>query len=208
MEEKVKEVFNKYPNLYKAILYISENNEGINNPYHNNYHMYDVFTSCVECVENIYNVLDEEELYFAALFHDFNHIGKMDIDDSLNIERAVDGFSKFFHSELKEYPIEFLDSVIYLIKSTVFNGENKKRYSLEAKILIDADLNTLFSYKSLLVTYQGLQKESGVSMEQFIENQKGFFDNLKFNTQYFKNKWKSSYYDRLDDLKMIKKLLK
>lgn len=189
IENNIIDIFRKYPRLYQAIAYTNQYNSGRINPYHNNMHMLEVFEQCVDIVNDwTGDTVKEEELYTAALFHDYDHIGKMGLDDSLNIERAIEGFNNYALNI--NYSDDFKKDVIELIKSTQYPSVIKDEdMTIEMMILSDADMTAQFRNNILVSVYNSLKKEFNNDDEMFFINQKKFIENLNFKTEYCRSRW-------------------
>lgn len=190
IENNLINIFRKFPKLYKVIAYTNQYNPGRINPYHNNMHMFEVFEQCVDIVTEWTGTeeLKEEELYTAALFHDYDHIGKMGLDDKLNIDRALQGFENYCLSET--YTDEFKQTVIDLIKSTQYPSILKDEdFTIEMMFLSDSDMTAQFRNNISISVYNGLKKEFNINDETFFTNQKKFIENLSFKTIYCSERW-------------------
>jgi hypothetical protein len=188
--------------IFDIILsWISKNNEGSVNPYHNNEHLSDIYKNCIE-ISNYENIDDANNLLVAALFHDVNHSGGKYTDD-VNIKNSVNSFLQFCYENkdiIKKYNID-INLVSELIKCTQFPYTVDPKNKLE-EILRDADRSILFNddfddtYKKVIV---GISKEQNISIRKQLENQIKFVENLKYYTQYMNNKLK-----RLKDIVISK----
>lgn len=206
MNNELINVYRKFPRLYKVIALLNEFNLGRINTYHNNLHSFEVFEQCVDIVDNLDNLdmeIKEEELYVSALFHDYNHIGKMgsNYSDSLNIERALCDFEILTKNIYDE---EFIELVNNIIKSTqypsIMNHEDK---TIEMLIIGDADMTAQLRNNCLITIYGGMKREMNVSDSEFFINQKKFIENLNFNTQYCKDLWEYFKPIRLEELENL-----
>lgn len=196
-------VYRKYPRLYKVIMYINTYNPGTINYYHNDMHMFEVFEQCVDIVDNLDILIKEEELYTAALFHDFDHIGKMgqNYNDGDNIKKAIDSFlsySKYKYSE------EFINDTIKIIKSTQYPGIIKDEdKTIEEIIISDSDMTAQLRNNVLISIYGGLNKEMNNDINTFFVNQLKFIESLKFKTEYCRNKWEYLKPIRIEELRNL-----
>lgn len=171
-----------------AYSYIIKNNTGANNPYHNNLHLFGVFTDVMKMC-NHYEVEGGERiaLGLAYLFHDFNHNGRIGNDD-VNIEKSIEGF-KIWMISLHHTPL-YNDSVHVdtnlverLIRTTEFPLRPNPK-TIEEKIMMDADMMSTYRSNWFDTTIVGLSKEFGITIQKQISNQIGFVKNLTFYTGY------------------------
>ena len=109
--------------FYEAKTYILENNI-VENDYHNNEHMINVFNNAMTLFEHYkdeyeLSLYDKLILGLAALFHDFNHSGGR-LKDSENIELALVSLKEFINTFTKyEYirTYKFLNSIFLVFKN-------------------------------------------------------------------------------------------
>jgi len=180
--------------------YIIENNKGVDNPYHNNKHIFFVFTMSMKLFDiyrQEHDLKSEDRicLGLAALFHDFNHSGGK-LKDNENIELAIEGLNDFL---LYEDRID-INKIISIIKATEFPHKQMDLNMLQ-KIIRDADTMGGISDNWFdIVT--SLASELKKNLIDFIPIQLGFLNNIKFNTSYCNNLLE----DRRDIIK--KELLK
>lgn len=194
----------------KAFTFITKFNSGYNNPYHNNNHLINVFNNCIEICS--YHGLDNNECEIcglAALFHDFNHNGKVGQDD-INIPIAIDAF-KIFWETLKnnvtnEIYQEYLIRVPHLIKMTNF-PDRPKSITLIERIIQDADMLTMYNddWKDSVII--GLAQEFKIPLKEHINNQFTFIENLDFCTVYAKNKHNDNKEKLINELIKIKRII-
>ena len=168
--------------FYEAKTYILENNL-VENDYHNNEHMINVFNNSI-VLFNHYK--DEYELTpynklllgLAALFHDFNHSGGK-LKDSENIELALFALKEFLKTINKS---DLYDDIKNIIIATEFPHLDIDLDILQ-KIIRDADTmgGIIEGWKSVVTN---LASEYNKSLQEFIPTQIKFLDTVKFNTDY------------------------
>ena len=203
----MKDLYEKYPILIKAINFINISNGSSNHlQYHNIDHLFSVFQMCFEIVHYNkiydYDVNYKLELYIAALFHDYAHSGGK-LTDSENIINALDGVM-LFHKANPEFD---LNIVIQIIKATEYPYTiDESDFTLfEQKIIRDADMCYLFQPLSIVKLYSGLRSEFGTDYNTFLNNQFNFLNNVKFYTEYHNDLWENSVKElRLNELELLK----
>lgn len=193
-----------------AFSFITKNNNGSKNAYHNNAHLYGVFCDVIKMCD-FYEISQNEKntIGIAALFHDFGHNGKIGNDD-VNITTSISGFYDWVEFVLitklnkKLLDIDF-KLVEKLIKVTEFPSRPDPKTILE-KIMMDADMLSTYRdnwFDSVIV---GLSKEYNITVEKQIENQLKFINILTFFTVYANNihdKYKNDLIVELNHLKSI-----
>jgi hypothetical protein len=168
-----------------AVNFITKNNKGYINSYHSNEHLLSVFYSTQDLAN--YEELDDHSrlvLGVAALFHDFNHNGKIG-DDSVNIKEAIKGLLNF-NSTIDDELDDELDLIISLIEVTEFPARPNPK-TIEEKIMMDSDMLSTYNENWFTTIIIGLSKEFNVTIKQQIENQIKFIKNLKYFTEYAQN---------------------
>lgn len=191
----------------KAIRYIIENNPSNHVPYHGIDHLFEVYsfakTIFINQPRNMWENINEEALYLACLFHDYNHAGKM-IDDSINIQNAIKGYDDFLNY-IGTLDVD-VEMVKYLIECTQFPSNiNKNDLTFEGKIIQDADMCYLFQDIAIVKLYTGLRNEFGQDLDTFLDGQKKFFDSIVFNTKYCRKLWESYYYHiRVNEIETLR----
>lgn len=181
----------KYPLLEKAFVYVFKNNKGENNPYHNNNHLMTVFYFSMEMAE-YYMLSDVKKvtLGLVALFHDFDHNGKIGNDD-VNLIEALRGFYDFYRS-IEEYEDELYnvradDIDTDLFKKLLSHTEFPARpipTTIEEEIIMDSDMLSNHISGWFKDTLVGLSKEFGISIEEQLPNHIKFVESLTFYTKY------------------------
>jgi hypothetical protein len=201
------DVYNKYPSVLSAFRFVMDNNTGNGHRYHNIHHLFYVFKYSVlfthEC-SFYHSCKRKEELYIAAIFHDYEHVGKMG-DDSVNIALAKNGVDKF----AKANPNTGIDYeyVKYLIGCTEFPYKNEaSELTIEGMALRDADMSYFFEDVSLVALYSGLRDEFGTTPKDFLTNQEKFIRSVQFNSPTYQYMWTDVYRQlRLAELNLLKK---
>ena len=119
-------------------------------------------------------------LLIGALFHDFNHSGKVG-SDRLNIERAIRALKKYLAPEDQLY---FKD-ICAIIRATEFPYKvSSETLFLSCKIIRDADLAQALDVVWLQQVVLGLAKEWGKEPIEVLKDQDRFLSNLKFSTEW------------------------
>lgn len=179
--------------FYEAKTYILENNI-VENDYHNNEHMINVFNNTMmlfnhykdEYALTPYNKLC---LGLAALFHDFNHSGGK-LKDSQNIELALVSLKEFIDTITKSdiwcnrkmVNMLIYNSIEKIITATEFPHLDIDLDPLQ-KIIRDADTmgGIIEGWQSVVTN---LASEYNKTLEEFIPTQIKFLNSVKFNTDY------------------------
>lgn len=166
--------------FYQAKTYILENNL-VENDYHNNEHMINVFNNAMMLFENYkdeFEPYDKLILGLAALFHDFNHSGGK-LKDSENIELALASLKEFLSSIDKS---DLYDDIKNIIVATEFPHLDIDLDPLQ-KIIRDADTMgcIIDGWQSVV---KNLASEYNKTLEEFIPTQIKFLNSVKFNTDY------------------------
>jgi hypothetical protein len=168
--------------FYEAKTYILENNL-VENDYHNNEHMINVFNNAMVLFNHYkdeYKLPPYHKLVLglAALFHDFDHSGGR-LKDSENIELALVALKEFLVTINKS---DLYDDIKNIIVATEFPHLDIDLDILQ-KIIRDADTmgGIIDGWKSVVTN---LASEYNKSIEEFIPTQIKFLDTVKFNTDY------------------------
>jgi hypothetical protein len=178
--------------LRAAFNYTIQNNSSIVAPYHNQSHIMNMCNTITEIYLNDKKISEREYelLLVAALFHDINHSqGKL--SDIENVKIAIVEFKKFIdyymYLKIERYEI---DKVIDLIQTTQYPYTNDAETESQ-KIMRDSDLSQIFNYNNNFGhNICGLKIELAKDMgwSEFIKNNNKFVENIKFETDYMKNK--------------------
>lgn len=174
-----------------AYRYLIKNNEGRDNPYHNNKHSEFVFHTSINLFNKYRNEFDLKskdliELGLAAIFHDFNHSGGK-LKDIDNINLALEGFHKFIE---ENWEIEVdKDNVDNLIKCTEY-PHKKREFNILEKIIMDADttipidiINHIIALCSELSIGHSILSHKKDLIE-FIDSEFEYIDNIKYHLPY------------------------
>jgi hypothetical protein len=188
--------------LYSAKVYILENNL-VENDYHNNEHMVNVFNNAIILFNHYkdeykltpYNKLS---LGLAALFHDFNHSGGK-LKDSENIELALVALKEFLVTINKS---DLYDDIENIIIATEFPHLDIDLDILQ-KIIRDADTmgGIIEGWKSVVTN---LASEYNKTLVEFIPSQIKFLDTVKFNTDYCNGLLKNNKEKIIEELNKMK----
>ncbi len=177
------------------------------NPYHNFRHMIHMTFETYEAAKS-FDYPDKNgkksfrALLIAAIFHDFDHSGKMG-NDAREIKRA----SKSLETLILDKDRESLPEIKSLISATEFPHKQEVA-SLGAEILRDADMGQSFSDVWLQNIVFGLAEERNVSPIEILESQIGFLKNLRFYTSWGKNKFEKKIPSRIAEVEKYLEILK
>ena len=196
---KLKEIDNIF---YEAKTYILENNL-VENDYHNNEHMINVFDNAMILFNHYkdeYKLIPYHKLVLglAALFHDFDHSGGK-LKDSENIELALVALKEFLVIINKS---DLYDDIKNIIIATEFPHLDIDLDILQ-KIIRDADTmgGIIEGWKSVVTN---LASEYNKSIEEFIPTQIKFLYNVKFNTDYCNGLLKNNKEKIIEELNKMK----
>lgn len=203
--DKFKDILKEYhiDDFYKsAVVYNHKNNtekEQTFHSYHNIKHVNQVLLNCYE--GSVYEKLSRQEtrcLLVAAMFHDAEHsLGEQ--SDDYNIARAIDflkhinlcnidnGYNCLNETDLKLTT----DCIRYTRYPYIDKGRIPKKDECKPfRIIRDADLMTVYNYKTSMDLYQGLFNElrEQLNVLQFMELQREFLSKVEWNTQWAKKK--------------------
>lgn len=188
--------------FYEAKTYILENNI-VENDYHNNEHMINVFNNAMMLFEHYkdeYNLITYHKLVLglAALFHDFNHSGG-ELTDKENIELALVALKEFLKTINKS---DLYDDIKNIIIATEFPHLDIELDILQ-KIIRDADTmgGIIEGWQSVV---SNLASEYNKSLEEFIPSQIKFLDTVKFNTDYCNQLLKDNKEKIIEELNKMK----
>ena len=196
--------------FYEAKTYILENNI-VENDYHNNEHMINVFNNAMMLFEHYkdeYNLITYHKLVLglAALFHDFNHSGGK-LKDSENIELALVALEEFLVTRINFSRVTINKSDLYddiknIIIATEFPHLDIELDILQ-KIIRDADTmgGIIEGWQSVV---SNLASEYNKSLEEFIPSQIKFLDTVKFNTDYCNQLLKDNKEKIIEELNKMK----
>lgn len=203
----------KFPILQDTFVYVINNNKGDNNPYHNNNHLMFVFYFAME-MANYYKLDDFHKVHLGlvALFHDFNHNGKIGNDD-VNLKEAYLGFLDFYANNLNgiDYNVKMDDIDTDLFKEILSHTEFPSRSepkTIEDQIIMDSDMLVNYTSSWFKDNLIGLSKEFGLSIKDQIPNQIKFIEELSFYTEYAQNLHKEKKDKLLDKLRQLERIFK
>src|SRR5574343_653196 len=178
----------------KALSYIMLNNKANFLPYHNLAHCMNVSGWAYDITRHLYPQEYKLQCLMAlsGLFHDFDHSGGIEKDDTVNIQNAIKGFDKFLTESQILLSDADADLVRGVIKYTRFpllpiqqsDTELSGVVSFETLVGIirDADLLQLTCDSFVPQVMCGLAKELNIELSQFIKNQRSFIEGIKWNT--------------------------
>jgi hypothetical protein len=173
---------------FRVIFYQVRN---LNLPFHNFRHMSHVLFLCYDAC--LYygaslSVRQKRNLLIAALFHDFNHSGKLGNDDQ-NIAEALRGLDE--HVLPEDRPE--LTIVAALVQATEYPHKNPaEELELPAQILRDADSLQTFSEAWIQQVIFGLAAEWGKKPIEILAIQLEFLANLKLHTAWGRQRFPQS----------------
>lgn len=166
---------------YFKIVFLQAKN--LNNPYHNFRHLFHVLWNCYQAVVYYGDVLTPRQarnLLIAAMFHDFDHIGRGGNDDH-NISLAIEGLRK----HILDVDRPFLADIERLIQITRFPYTiPADEIDLCGKIIRDADLSQTLSVAWIQQVVFGLGKEWDITPLAVLKQQSVFLGNIKFLTAW------------------------
>ena len=188
--------------FYEAKTYILENNL-VENDYHNNEHMINVFNNSMVLFNHYkdeYKLPPYHKLLLglAALFHDFDHSGGR-LKDSENIELALVALKEFLKTINKS---DLYDDIENIIIATEFPHLDIDLDILQ-KIIRDADTmgGIIDGWKSVVTN---LASEYNKTLVEFIPSQIKFLDTVKFNTDYCNELLKNNKEKIIEELNKMK----
>jgi len=188
--------------FYEAKTYILENNL-VENDYHNNEHMINVFNNSMVLFNHYkdeYKLPPYHKLVLglAALFHDFDHSGGR-LKDSENIELALVALKEFLKTINKS---DLYDDIENIIIATEFPHLDIDLDILQ-KIIRDADTmgGIIEGWKSVVTN---LASEYNKTLVEFIPSQIKFLDTVKFNTDYCNGLLKNNKEKIIEELTKMK----
>lgn len=195
---------------YKLVYYLNvllEHNKSNNNPYHNFYHTMTI-------VKNIWSICNSEDLPYdktrllliSGIFHDFNHLGGKQKDDSENIKLALESFIEY--SIENDEGNEFITS---MIKCTQFPYDKDESLDFYQMVIRDADILQSLESNYIQQVLFGLNMEMSGSTKLTIpqlENQIKFMSSVEIFTDYTKLKMKDGLQSKIEDIEFLIKALK
>jgi hypothetical protein len=152
-------------------------------PYHNFRHMLHTLWLCYDAslyYRDIMGPRGVRDLLIAALFHDFDHSGRLGNDD-LNIEAAIRGLRTHILPEDKGH----LPNIERLIRATEYPYTvPTNELTLLGQILRDADLCQTLSPVWLQQVVFGLAAEWGKTPLEVLKAQEPFLKSISFHTEW------------------------
>lgn len=193
-------------NLVWLFDFVREQNPSNNLPYHNWFHTCCVVAECIEAGQ-YYNLpfVSYKQLVAAAIMHDYRHSGgkKSDRDN-------VDEACRHANIQLKGrgFSDEFTQPVVATILATEYPFTTKP-FSIEQKIIRDADLMMITHDNWFLTTVDMLKQEIGVSENREIPlleavfKQRSFIHAAVLYTDWGREKYDKFRKHRFDQLTTI-----
>lgn len=166
---------------YRALVLDST---GRSNPYHNIRHALHVL--CAAYAGGKFHKLSRRalrNLLIAAIFHDFNHSGKLRGKDRLEIEMALMMLRVYLQPE----DLGELENISNIIWATEFPYKiPEAELSLEQKIVRDADMSQNFSDVWIQQCWFGLAEELSYDPIAFIGTRPAFLHSIVFHSDWGK----------------------
>ncbi len=165
---------------YFSVIFKAPN---VTNPYHNLRHLMYVMCMVYEGgmfmkYHELFGKRNFRALLIAAMFHDYNHDGKMGNDEA-EIERSI--------KNAKEYllPVDhdLIEIVSNFIRATQFLYVECEK-NMGADIIRDADMSQLFDDEWLQQIIFGLSREMSITAVQMLQLQLKFVPAMVFHTQW------------------------
>ncbi|MBV8807817.1 MAG: hypothetical protein JO033_04010 [Acidobacteriaceae bacterium] len=170
-------------NLIHYFQVIFNDASNLNKPYHNFRHMFHVLWLCYDACWFYTNELsrrDKRNLFIAAVFHDFDHLGRPG-PDQLNIDRAIAGLRMHIAPE----DVPHLATIEALIQSTHYPYTvASESLHLAARIIRDADAGQTLNAAWIQQVIFGLAAELGKTPLEVLEMQEPFLSNLRLATEW------------------------
>lgn len=152
-------------------------------PYHNFRHMFHVLWNChlaCEYYENDLSLRERRNLLIAAMFHDFDHSGRMGNDD-INIMIAIRGL----RTHVMDIDRPHMYEIETMIEATQYPYTvSSDNIDLCAKILRDADVSQALSVAWIQQVVFGLAQEWKKPIIEVLKIQAPFISSLRFNTDW------------------------
>ncbi len=180
------------------------NAPNVNNPYHNFRHLLHVTWEAHNALLFYKNHSDYKifkkaarALLIAALFHDYGHKGVMGGDHE-NIVTAINAVRKFILDEDKN----LLSGIEKLIAATEYPLIDCD-LSMPVQIIRDADMSQAFSDTWMQQMVFGLAREYKISATDFLKQQLIFIPNIKFYTEWAKEKFDPQKEEKVSEVKAL-----
>jgi len=205
MKQEVLKIMINNDILKNAFNYVIQNNDSNFAPYHNISHILSV-------CDNIYTILNNDKkskkisfdnktlMYFAALFHDFNHT-QGDMSDSVNVSIAKSSIITYITQNdinINNDEMMFINELIEITQYPYLKSVDK--LSDEQKVFRDADLYHILNTESFLVNFLSIKFESFYNSKYHdsIDNNKKFINTIEYGTDYMKKEYKKKIKEVLD----------
>ena len=160
----------------------------VDHPYHNLRHMLHVMWAVHEAGVYYDTQISKRTLrnmLIAALFHDYDHVGKTG-NDAENIIRALQGLNKYLLEEDRDW--DNLHVITRCIDATEFpHKELTGGLGLPEQIVRDADVAYTLNTVWIQTVLRGLSQEMNLSAQQLLKGQEPFLKSLKFETEWAQN---------------------
>jgi len=155
------------------------------NPYHNFRHLMYVLCAVYEGgkfmnYHKLFGRRNFRALLIAAMFHDYDHDGKMG-NDEVEIDRAIMNVKK--HLLPSDYDLIYI--ICNFIRATQFPHVECEQ-NMGTDIIRDADISQLFDDEWIQQIIFGLSREMNISPFKMLEVQLSFIHNITFKTQWAK----------------------
>lgn len=176
---------------------LDHNKAGDKNPYHNNYHTFQV-ARLADTLITLHGDRWWRSVVTAALFHDFNHSGGHE-SDAVNIERAVEGFRQFIEADLLgdlDLTPAIQEDIVALIRGTQFPWQDVE-LTVPMAVLRDADILSCVSQAGVWAVMKGLcqemsvQRETPISRTQMLNQQLAFVYGTELHSPMGRVLWAS-----------------
>jgi hypothetical protein len=187
--------------FYFAVLLLRAKHLG--NGYHNLTHTIYVAWRCAQAAHFYVSrgemtPREARILILAALFHDWDHTGRM-ASDKEQIARAIAGLRKFLLPE----DMHLLDQISQAIWATEFPHKEIPNPSLLQLILRDADISQSLQQTWLQQTLLGFAEEWMSDPISILQKQESFIGSLKFHTVWGQKFLAPLVPEKLEDVRVL-----
>lgn len=202
------EIIYNIPELKSVFVSFYKSNKSNKVPYHNLWHSLCMVKYCNEgaLFEGLNNS-DRIDLLISALVHDMNHSGGcMSDEDNVRIAKEA-GYKLYKNTNFFKDEEEFENRIGRIVNATQYPYViPAKDLDKQQQIIRDADLiqsmeNTWFTH-----TTCGLCSEMNVDIEDFFDMQLSFFEDIKMNTVWGKNRWSQNIPKHIAKVNMAKNM--
>jgi hypothetical protein len=193
---------NTYPGDLKHYFKAVFNAPNKNAPYHNLRHMLHVTWATYYGAMYYGDKISPRHLrnmLIAALFHDYDHVGKVG-NDAENIKAALVGLNFNLMEEDREW--DNLHMIVRCIAATEFPHKDGL-WGLPQLIVRDADIAYTLSDVWIQTVTCGLSEELGITAEQMLKGQEPFLRSLKFGTEWGNNEYGHRIENRITEAKQM-----